>query len=65
MPFTAARADDWVIEHVTLIDGRHAPQPDMTVAVEGDRIATVTPSAMAHGLKGRNIDAGIRCRQPR
>jgi hypothetical protein len=29
---TAARADNWVIEHVTLIDGRHALQPDMTIA---------------------------------
>src|SRR6202161_4593744 len=50
-----ARADNWVIEHVTLIDGIHEPQPDMTVMIEGDRIATVTPSALAHGLKGRRI----------
>jgi imidazolonepropionase-like amidohydrolase len=53
---TAARADSWVIEHVTLIDGIHAPQPDMTIAVEGERIAAVTPSAIAHGLKGPRID---------
>jgi imidazolonepropionase-like amidohydrolase len=53
---TAARADNWIIEHVTLIDGTHAPQRDMTVAVEGERIAAVTPSAIAHGLKGRRID---------
>jgi imidazolonepropionase-like amidohydrolase len=52
-----ARADGVLIEHVTLIDGTHAPQPDMTVAVEGERIAAVTPSALAHGLKGRPIDA--------
>jgi imidazolonepropionase-like amidohydrolase len=52
----AARAEDWVIEHVTLIDGTHAPQPDMTIAVEGERIAAVTPSAIAHGFKGRRID---------
>src|SRR5271154_1342964 len=52
----AARAENLVIEHVTLIDGTHAPQPDMTVAVEGERITTVTPSAIAHGLKGRRID---------
>jgi imidazolonepropionase-like amidohydrolase len=52
----AARADDVVIEHVTLIDGTHAPQADMTVAVQGERITTVTPSAVAHGLKGRHID---------
>jgi imidazolonepropionase-like amidohydrolase len=52
-----ARAQDLLIEHVTLIDGTHAPQPDMTVAVEGERIAAVTPSALAHRLKGRPIDA--------
>jgi imidazolonepropionase-like amidohydrolase len=51
----SARADNWVIEHVTLIDGIHAPQSDMTVAIEGDRIAAVTASAIAHGLKGRRI----------
>src|SRR5665213_1661960 len=50
-----ARADNWVIEHVTLIDGIHEPQPDMTVAIEGERITAVTPSAIAHGLKGRRI----------
>jgi len=32
---TAARAENVVIEHVTLIDGTHAPQHDMTVAVDG------------------------------
>ena len=52
----AAQADGVLIEHVTLIDGTHAPQPDMTVAVEGERIASVTPSALARGLKGRHID---------
>lgn len=51
-----AQADDWVIEHVTLIDGVHAPQADMTVAVAGERIAAVIPSAIARGLKGRRID---------
>jgi imidazolonepropionase-like amidohydrolase len=53
---TAARAEGWLIEHVTLIDGVHAPQADMTVAVDGERIASVAPSAIAHGLKGRRID---------
>src|SRR4051812_1837003 len=53
---TAAHADNLYIEHVTLIDGIHAPQRDMTVAVEGDKIATVAPSAIAHGLKGKKID---------
>jgi imidazolonepropionase-like amidohydrolase len=47
---------DVVIEHVTLLDGVHPPQPDMTVAVVGERIATVTPSVLAHDLKGRHID---------
>src|SRR5258708_36439837 len=50
-----ARADDWVIEHVTLIDGIHQPQSDMTVAIEGERIVAVTPSAIARSLKGRRI----------
>ena len=52
-----ARADELLIEHVTLIDGTHAPQADMTVAVEGERIAAVTPSALERGLRGRRIDA--------
>jgi imidazolonepropionase-like amidohydrolase len=53
----SAGADSVVIEHVTLIDGTHAPQADMTVAVDGERIASVTPTALAHGLQGRHIDA--------
>ena len=56
MFLTAARADNWVIEHVTLIDGVHAPQPDMTVAIEGERITTISPGAIARDLKGRRID---------
>ena len=40
-----ARAENVVIEHVTLIDSTRAPQADMTVAVEGERIATVMPAA--------------------
>jgi imidazolonepropionase-like amidohydrolase len=55
MSVAPARADDWVIEHVTLIDGTHPPQPDMTVAIEGERITAVSPSSIAHGLKGRRI----------
>lgn len=53
---TAARAENLFIEHVTLIDGRHAPQPDMTVAIEGERINSIVPTAIARGLKGRRID---------
>ena len=53
----AARADNVVIEHVTVIDGLgHAPEPDMTVAVDGNRITTVTPTSLAHNLKGKRID---------
>jgi imidazolonepropionase-like amidohydrolase len=52
----AAHADDWVIDHVTLIDGVHASQPDMTVAVAGERITQVAPTAVSHGLKGRHLD---------
>ncbi|HEY2782456.1 MAG TPA: amidohydrolase family protein [Steroidobacteraceae bacterium] len=55
MSFTT-HADDWVIDHVTLIDGLHAPQADMTVAIAGERIAVVSPTALSHGLKGRHID---------
>jgi imidazolonepropionase-like amidohydrolase len=54
----AAAAEAWAIEHVTLIDGTgHAPQADMTVTVDGDRITGVTPSALARSPKGRVIDA--------
>ena len=52
----AVHADDWVIDHVTLIDGVHAAQPDMTVAIAGERIAAVGPTAVSRGLKGRHID---------
>lgn len=52
-----ARAADLVIEHVTVIDGLgHAPQPDMTVAVEGNKIAAVTASSIARNFKGKRID---------
>jgi len=60
----AAHADGVVIEHVTLLDGTHAPQTDMTVATDGERIASVTPSALAHGLKGRRIDGRGRYLMP-
>jgi imidazolonepropionase-like amidohydrolase len=53
---TSAQADDYVIEHVTLLDGIHPPQSDMTVSVKNDRIGTVLPSAVAHGLTGHRID---------
>jgi imidazolonepropionase-like amidohydrolase len=53
----AALAESWAIEHVTLIDGTgHAPQADMTVTVDGDKIVAVTPSALARSPKGHVID---------
>ncbi|MFI4966889.1 MAG: amidohydrolase family protein [Caulobacterales bacterium] len=53
----AAAAEAWAIEHVTLIDGTgHAPQADMTVSVDGERITAVTPSALARSPKGHVID---------
>lgn len=53
----AALAEAWAIEHVTLIDGTgHAPQADMTVTVDGDKITAVTPSALAKSVKGHTID---------
>src|SRR5262245_39899983 len=51
-----AQADDYIIEHVTLIDGMHPPQSDMTVSVEGSHIGSIAPSAIAQGLKGHRID---------
>jgi imidazolonepropionase-like amidohydrolase len=51
-----ARADALLIEHVTLLDGIHAPQPDMTVGVVGNHVTIVTPSALAHEPAGRHID---------
>ena len=53
---SAAQADGYVIEHVTLLDGIHAPQSDMTVSVENERIESVVPSAVAHESKGHRID---------
>jgi len=54
----AARAESWAIEHVTLIDGTgRAPQPEMSVTVDGERIAAVTPSALLKAPKGKVIDA--------
>lgn len=53
----AARAETYTIQHVTVIDGTGAaPKPDMTVVVDGARIAAVTPSAIAGPVKGKAID---------
>jgi imidazolonepropionase-like amidohydrolase len=54
----AALAEAWAIEHVTLIDGTgHAPQSDMTVTVDGDKIVGVSPTALTKAPKGKVIDA--------
>jgi imidazolonepropionase-like amidohydrolase len=52
---TTAWATPLTIEHVTLIDGLHPPQHDMTVTVDGEHITAVAPSALAH-VQGRRID---------
>jgi len=53
----AVQAGSYTIEHVTLIDGTGAaPQPDMTVVVDGARIASVTAAAAAGPVVGRRID---------
>jgi imidazolonepropionase-like amidohydrolase len=59
MPLLAAAADRLIIDHVTVIDGTGAaPQADMAVIVDGDKIAAVTPSKLAASERGRRIDAG-------
>jgi len=47
------RAQSLAIEHVTVIDATgKAAQPNVTVVIEGGRIASVTPSAKAKIPKG-------------
>ena len=47
----------YTIEHVTVIDGTGAAaKADMTVVVDGERITTVTPSAIAGPASGKVID---------
>jgi imidazolonepropionase-like amidohydrolase len=54
---TAARAQTYTFEHVTVIDGTGAPpKPDMTVQVDGARIVKVTPFVAAGPAKGVRID---------
>jgi hypothetical protein len=40
-----------VIEHVTLLDGTHAPQADKTVATDGERIETAATVASPRGFE--------------
>jgi imidazolonepropionase-like amidohydrolase len=56
-------AESWSIEHVTLIDGVHAPQADMTVSIDGERISGVGPSTAAH-VKGKHIDGSGKFLMP-
>ncbi len=47
----------YTIEHVTVIEGTGAAaRADMTVVVDGERIARVTPSAVAGAPQGQVID---------
>ena len=58
IPVFASAADRLIIDHVTVIEGTdRAPQPDMSVIIDGARIAAVTPSQLAGNEAGRRIDA--------
>jgi len=47
----------YTIAHVTVIDGTGAgAKPDMTVVVDGERIARIVPSALAGAPTGKVID---------
>lgn len=60
-----ALAEPIVIDHVTVIEGDgRAPQPDMTVVVDGERIARVVPSAVDGHPAGRHIDGSGKWLMP-
>ncbi|HWE46935.1 MAG TPA: amidohydrolase family protein [Caulobacteraceae bacterium] len=52
----AAKAEPIVIDHVTVIEGDGPVRPDMTVVVDGERIARVVPSAVDGHPSGHHID---------
>ena len=55
-PFVVARSGSIALTHVSVVDGTGAPvKPDHTVILEGDRIATVGPSATT----GVPVDAEV------
>jgi imidazolonepropionase-like amidohydrolase len=55
-----ARAQTLAIQHVTVIDATGKPaQPDLTVVIEGGRIAAVTPSRQAKNPKGAQVVDGM------
>ncbi|HEX7011558.1 MAG TPA: amidohydrolase family protein [Steroidobacteraceae bacterium] len=57
-PLIAPAAPRLIIDHVTVIDGTGAaPEPDMAVVIEGEKIAAVVPSSLATGESGKRIDA--------
>lgn len=58
LPLLAGAAERLIIDHVTVIEGTgRAPQPEMAVIIDGDRIAAVTPSRLAGSESGQRIDA--------
>jgi imidazolonepropionase-like amidohydrolase len=58
MPLLAAAADRLIIDHVTVIEGTGAaPQANMAVIVDGDKIVAVRASELAASEQGRRIDA--------
>ena len=52
----AARAEPIVIDHVTVVEGDGPVLTNMTVVVDGERIAKVTPTAVDGHPAGRHID---------
>jgi hypothetical protein len=53
----AETPESLTVEHVTLIDGSgRAPQPEMTVVIDGGRFQKVIPSALAKVVPGHRID---------
>jgi imidazolonepropionase-like amidohydrolase len=54
---SAAPAETYTFEHVTVIDGRGSPpRPDTSVVVEGDRIASVIATRISPPARGVVID---------
>ena len=57
LPLISSAAERLIIDHVTVIEGTgRAPQPDMSVVIDGAQIVAVTPSQLAGGESGKRID---------